>query len=115
MSKNIKEFRSYRTKMNERLLATENKVIKRIFNLDTITYQEGALSAKIKEMIGLSTSMVLRCDDCIKYHLEKCFEHGVSKAEIMEIFAVANVVGGTIVIPHTRRALEYWEELETIS
>ena len=115
MSKNVKEFRSYRTKMNERLLATDNKVIKRIFNLDTITYQEGALSAKIKEMIGLSTSMVLRCDDCIKYHLEKCFEHGVSKAEIMEIFAVANVVGGTIVIPHTRRALEYWEELETIS
>lgn len=113
MSKKIEAFRSYRTKMNERLLATDNKVIKRIFSLDSLTYQEGALSPKIKEMLGLSTSMVLRCDDCIKYHLEKCFEHGVTKAELMEIFAVSNVVGGTIVIPHTRRALEYWEELES--
>ena len=113
MSKKIEAFRSYRTKMNERLLATDNKLIKRIFSLDSLTYQEGALSPKIKEMLGLSTSMVLRCDDCIKYHLEKCFEHGVTKAELMEIFAVSNVVGGTIVIPHTRRALEYWEELES--
>ena len=113
MSKKIEAFRSYRTKMNERLLATDNKIIKRIFSLDSLTYQEGALSPKIKEMLGLSTSMVLRCDDCIKYHLEKCFEHGVTKAELMEIFAVSNVVGGTIVIPHTRRALEYWEELES--
>ena len=113
MSKKIEAFRSYRTKMNERLLATDNKVIKRIFSLDSLTYQEGALSPKIKEMLGLSTSMVLRCDDCIKYHLEKCFENGVTKEELMEIFAVSNVVGGTIVIPHTRRALEYWEELES--
>lgn len=112
MNDQIKDFRSYREQMNERLLAADNKVIKRIFNLDTNTYTDGALSAKVKEMLGLATSMVLRCDDCIKYHLEKCMEQGVSKEELMEIFAVANLVGGTIVIPHTRRALEYWELLE---
>ena len=108
----IDEFRSYREKMNERLLAQDNKVIKRIFNLDTNTYLDGALPARVKEMLGLVSSMVLRCDDCIKYHLEKCFELSLSTEEIIEIFAVANIVGGTIVIPHTRRALEYWEELQ---
>jgi AhpD family alkylhydroperoxidase len=72
---------------------------------------EGALSIKVKEMMGLVSSMVLRCDDCVKYHLEKCFEQGVTTEELFEIFAVANLVGGTIVIPHTRRALEYWEAL----
>ncbi|HUX53024.1 MAG TPA: carboxymuconolactone decarboxylase family protein [Williamwhitmania sp.] len=112
MSKKIKEFREYREMMNERLLAADNLVIKRIFNLDTNTYVDGALSAKTKEMLGLATSMVLRCDDCVKYHLEQCFTLGVTKPEIMEIFAVANLVGGTIVIPHTRRALEYWDDLE---
>lgn len=112
MNDQIKDFRSYREQMNERLLAADNKVIKRIFNLDTNTYSDGALSAKVKEMLGLATSMVLRCDDCIKYHLEKCMEQGVNKDELMEIFAVANLVGGTIVIPHTRRAMEYWELLE---
>ncbi len=112
MNDQIREFREYRAKMNERLLAADNKVIKRIFNIDTNTYMDGALSSKVKEMLGLATSMVLRCDDCIRYHLEKCYEQGVSKDEIMEIFSVANLVGGTIVIPHTRRALEYWELLE---
>ena len=107
----LSEFRSYRTKMNERLLAQDNKVIRRIFNLDANAYLDGALPAKTKEMLGLVSSMVLRCDDCIRYHLEKCHEHGMDTEEIMEIFAVANLVGGTIVIPHTRRALEYWEEL----
>lgn len=111
MSEKIKEFREYRSKMNERILAKDNLVIKRLFNLDTNTYAEGALSAQTKEMLGLVASMVLRCDDCVKYHLEKCFELKVSTEQIMEIFAVANIVGGTIVIPHTRRALEYWEEL----
>ena len=108
----IDEFRSYREKMNERLLAQDNKVLKRIFNLDTNSYLDGALPARVKEMLGLVSSMVLRCDDCVKYHLEKCFEQNLSTPEIMEIFAIANLVGGTIVIPHTRRALEYWEELE---
>lgn len=113
MSDQIKEFRSYREKMNKRLLATDNKVIKRFFNIDTNAYLDGALSVKVKEMLGLVSSMVLRCDDCIKYHLEKCMEQGVTKAEVMEVFAIANLVGGSIVIPHTRRALEYWEELES--
>lgn len=113
MSGQVEEFNAYRSKMNEKILASGNKTMKRIYSLDTLTYQEGALSVKTKEMLGLATSMVLRCDDCIKYHLEKCFEEGVTTDEIFEIFAVANVVGGTIVIPHTRRAVEYWEELNT--
>lgn len=107
----VEQFRAYREKMNEKILAADNKVIKRIYNLDTNTYMDGALSGKVKEMLGLATSMVLRCDDCIKYHLEKCQQHGVTTEELFEIFSVANLVGGTIVIPHTRRALEYWEEL----
>ena len=108
----IKEFNAYREKMNEKLLGQENKVLKRFFNLDTNTYQDGALPAKTKEMLGLVASMVLRCDDCIKYHLGSCYELGVSREELFEIFSVANIVGGSICIPHTRRALEYWEELE---
>jgi len=111
MSKLVNDFRTYREAMNEKLLATGNKTIKRIYSLDTLTYQDGALSSKTKEMLGLVSSMVLRCDDCIKYHLEQCFKMDVSTEEILEIFAVANVVGGTIVIPHTRRAMEYWSEL----
>ena len=111
MSDKIKEFREYRAKMNERILAQDNLVLKRLFNLDTNTYTDGALPSQTKEMLGLVASMVLRCDDCVKYHLEKCFEQGVTTPQMMEIFAVANIVGGTIVIPHTRRALEYWEEL----
>jgi AhpD family alkylhydroperoxidase len=112
MSEKIKEFREYRLMMNERLLAMDNKVIKRIYNIDTNTYLEGALSTKVKEMLGLVSSMVLRCDDCVKYHLEQCFQQGMTRDELGEVFAVANLIGGTIVIPHTRRALEYWEELE---
>jgi len=108
----VKEFNEYREKMNDKILSADNLVLKRLFNLDTNTYQEGALPVKTKELLGLVASMVLRCDDCIKYHLGKCYECGVSKEEIFETFAVANIVGGTIVIPHTRRAVEYWEELE---
>ena len=100
MKDQIEEFRAYRAKMNERILAADNKVIKRIYNIDTNTYMEGALSSKVKEMLGLATSMVLRCDDCIKYHLEKCYEQGVTTPELFEVFAVADVVGGTTVIPH---------------
>jgi AhpD family alkylhydroperoxidase len=111
MDEKIKEFREYRTKMNERILSQDNLVIKRLFNLDTNTYAEGALSTKTKEMLGLVSSMVLRCDDCVKYHLEKCKEQGITTPEILEVFAVANIVGGTIVIPHTRRAMEYWDVL----
>ncbi len=112
MPNQVEEFNAYRAKMNEKILAQDNLVLKRLFNLDTNTYDEGALSTQTKEMLGLVASMVLRCDDCIKYHLGKCKEQGVTTAQIYEIFAVANIVGGTIVIPHTRRAAEYWEELE---
>jgi AhpD family alkylhydroperoxidase len=112
MSQLIDNFNSYRAKMNEKILARDNKVMKRIYSIDTLTYQEGALSTKTKEMLGLVSSMVLRCDDCVKYHLGKCYELGVTTDEVYEIFSVANLVGGTIVIPHTRRAVEYWEELQ---
>lgn len=97
MNEQLKEFREYRERMNEKILKADNKVIKRIFNIDTNTYMDGALPAKVKEMLGLATSMVLRCDDCIKYHLEKCYELGVTTPEMFEIFSVANLVGGTIV------------------
>lgn len=108
----VQEFNEYRAKMNEIILGKQNKVINRLFNLDTNTYAEGALNVRTKEMLGLVASMVLRCDDCIKYHLGKCHEQGISTEELYEIFAVANIVGGTIVIPHTRRAAEYWEALQ---
>lgn len=108
----VKEFNDYRAKMNEKILSADNVVLKRLFNLDTNTYAAGALPVKTKELLGLVASMVLRCDDCIKYHLEKCSENDVSTEEVFEVFAVANIVGGTIVIPHTRRAVEFWEELQ---
>ena len=108
----VKAFKDYRQKMNARILDEDNKVIKRIFNLDTNAYAEGALSQKTKEMLGLACSMVLRCDDCIKYHLEKCHELSVTREEVFEIFGISNLVGGTIVIPHLRRAVEFWDELD---
>ena len=111
MGKLENEFNEYRAKMNEVILSKNNLVMKRLWNLDTNTYEDGALDKKTKEMLGLVASMVLRCDDCIKYHVGKCHELGVNTDELYEIFAVANIVGGTIVIPHTRRAAEYWEEL----
>ncbi len=114
MSQNqIKEFNEYRSKMNTKLLADNNKVIKRIFNLDTNAFSKGALDVKTKELLGLVASTVLRCDDCVKYHLESSYNEGVSKEEIMETLSIATLVGGTIVIPHLRRAYEYWEELES--
>lgn len=112
MNQQVKQFNDYRQMMNDKILARDNKVIKRLFNLDTNTYAAGALPVKTKEMMGLVASMVLRCDDCIKYHLGKCKECDVTTEELFELFAVCNIVGGTIVIPHTRRALEYWEALQ---
>ena len=109
----INDFNNYRTRMNERIMETADTNIKRFMALDTTTYADGALNVKTKEMLGLVASMVLRCDDCIKYHLGKCFDEGVSNSEMNEIFMIANLVGGSIVIPHYRRALEYWEELNT--
>ncbi len=108
----IKEFNDYREKMNERILAQDNKVLKRFFSLDNQTYQDGALDVKTKELLGLVASMVLRCDDCIKYHLGTAHELGTTSEEVYEVFSIANLVGGSICIPHTRRAVEYWDELE---
>jgi AhpD family alkylhydroperoxidase len=108
----VQEFDLYRQKMNSKILDSDNLVLKRLFSLDTQTYSTGVLDTKTKEMLGLVASMVLRCDDCVKYHLKKCYEEQITKEQIFEVFAVANIVGGTIVIPHTRRAVEFWEELE---
>lgn len=113
MSKNVEEFNAYRKKMNDRILSEDNKGLKRFWSLDHQIYKEGALDQKTKEMLGLVSSMVLRCDDCIKYHLEQCYKLEVSTAELMDIFAVANMVGGSICIPHTRRAMEYWDEISS--
>ena len=108
----IQEFNDYRKKMNERILSQDNKVLKRFFSLDNQTYVDGALDAKTKELLGLVASMVLRCDDCIKYHIGTAHELGTTEEEIFEVFSIANLVGGSICIPHTRRAVEYWDALE---
>jgi len=107
----VKEFNDYRSKMNDCILAHDNKTIKRFWALDGGAYTDGAIPSRTKELLGLVASMVLRCDDCIKYHLGKCHEEGVSTEEVYEVFAIANLVGGSICIPHTRRAAEYWEIL----
>ncbi|MBT8254299.1 MAG: carboxymuconolactone decarboxylase family protein [Flavobacteriaceae bacterium] len=112
MSDIVSEFNSYRERMNEKIIADNNKIIKRIFNLDTNAYQDGALDVKTKELLGLVASAVLRCDDCIRYHLETSYKEGTTKEEISEALGIATLVGGTIVIPHLRRAYEYWEALE---
>lgn len=113
MSNNLEEFNNYRAKMNDALLETHPKILQRIYNVDTNAYMDGALPRKTKEMLGLISSMVLRCDDCIRYHLIQCHQEGITRQELDEIFGIANLVGGTIVIPHTRRALEFWKEIES--
>jgi AhpD family alkylhydroperoxidase len=114
MGSKLEAFNEYRQMMNDRILSADNnKVIKRIFNVDTNAYLEGELSVKTKEMLGLIASLVLRCDDCVKYHLIKCHENGMSESELMEVMGIANLVGGTIVIPHTRRAIEFWDDLNS--
>jgi AhpD family alkylhydroperoxidase len=100
--------------MNDQILASDNLIIKRIFNLDTNAYQEGVLDMKSKELIGLTCSLVLRCDDCVKYHLGKCNEVGLSTEEVQEAMGISTLIGGTIVIPHLRRAFEYWGELSHV-
>ena len=114
MSDAVSEFNNYRSKMNEKLLNENSKVLKRLFNLDTNAYQKGALDAGTKELLGLVASAVLRCDDCVKYHLENCKKEGLSKQMVLEALEIATLVGGTIVIPHLRRAYEYWEVLDTV-
>lgn len=108
----VEEFNAYRAKMNEKMLEDNNKIIKRIFNLDTNAYMEGVLPKKTKELLGLGNSLVLRCDDCVRYHLEECHKLGLTKEEVVEGMSISLLIGGTIVIPHLRRAFEYWEALE---
>ena len=111
----VSDFNEYRSKMNEKLLASESLVIKRIFNLDTNAYSsDGVLDVKSKELIGLTCSLVLRCDDCVRYHLGKCKEVGLTTEEVNEAMGIATLIGGTIVIPHLRKAFEYWEQLENV-
>jgi len=112
MANIVEDFNAYRAKMNAKILADNNKINKRIFNLDTNAFQEGALNVKTKELLGLIASTVLRCDDCIKYHLEACYKAGLTKEEVVETLSIATLIGGTIVIPHLRKAYEFWEALE---
>jgi len=111
MGQSVEEFNAYRQRMNERLMQEDQKILKRVFNLDTNAYMEGHLPMKTKELLGLGNSLVLRCDDCVKYHLQTCFELGISKEEVMEAMSISLLIGGTIVIPHLRRAVEFWDDL----
>ncbi len=113
MPNRVEEFNAFREKMNERILSVENRAIKRFFGVDTLTYEPGKLDAKTKEMLGLVSSMVLRCDDCISYHVQQCKQEGVTDEEMFEVFSVALVVGGSIVIPHLRRAVAFLDDLNT--
>ncbi len=108
------EFNDYRSRMNERILSADNKVIRRIFNVDTNAYKEGALPVKTKELLGLVSSLVLRCDDCVRYHLLKCHENGMTEEELFEVLGIGTLVGGTIVVPHLRRAVEFWDEMKSV-
>ena len=105
-------FRQFRERMNAEILAENNLVVNRFFALDGRAYEAGALDVKTKELLGLVASMVLRCDDCVTYHLVRCREEGVTRAEAFEAFAVGLVIGGSIVIPHLRRAVARWSELD---
>ena len=115
MGQSVKEFNEYRARMNDRLMQEDQKILKRIFNLDTNAFMEGHLPIKTKELLGLGNSLVLRCDDCVKYHLQTCFELGLSKEEVLEAMGISLLIGGTIVIPHLRRAIEFWDELSVQS
>jgi AhpD family alkylhydroperoxidase len=111
-SDSLEEFRKFRERMNSEILGENNLVVNRFFALDTRTYEAGALDVRTKELLGLVASLVLRCDDCVTYHLVRCAEEGVSRSEIFETLSVGLVVGGSIVIPHLRRAVDRWNELE---
>lgn len=111
MTERLKEFREFREKMNERILAAKNLQINRFFTLDGHAYGPGALEEKTKEFCGLTASLVLRCDDCIAYHVIRCKELGATDAQMFEAFNVGLVVGGSIVIPHLRRAVALLDEL----
>lgn len=103
----VDDFDLYRKRMNDRILQFDNLAVKRFFNLDANVYKDGVLDSKTKEMIGLVASMVMRCDDCVRYHIQQCRALGTTEEEFFEIFGVALVVGGSIVVPHMRRAVEF--------
>jgi AhpD family alkylhydroperoxidase len=109
----LQEFREFREKMNERILEAGNLEMRRFFALDSRTYEPGALDGRTKELLGLVASLVLRCDDCVTYHLVRCAEEGASDAELMETLSIGLVVGGSIVIPHLRRAVATLDEIRT--
>lgn len=111
MNDRVRDFTEFRKRMNERILGQDNQVVKRFFALDTQTYKAGALDVKTKEMLGLVASLVLRCDDCISYHVAQCVEAGLDDDEFFEVFSVGLVVGGSIVIPHLRRAVDFLDRL----
>jgi AhpD family alkylhydroperoxidase len=108
----LDEFDAFRSRMNAEILAEDNLVVNRFFNLDTRTYEAGALDVRTKELLGLVASLVLRCDDCVTYHLLRCAEEGLTRAEVVEAMSVGLVVGGSIVIPHLRRAVDRLSEIE---
>lgn len=112
MTDSIADFNEFRTRMNDVIFSADNLTINRLFALDHRCYERGALGSNTKEMLGLVASLVLRCDDCITYHILRCHEEGVSREELLEVFAVGLVVGGSIVIPHLRRAMARLEELD---
>jgi AhpD family alkylhydroperoxidase len=107
----IQDFNDFRARMNDLVLGAGNLTINRFFALDQRAYEPGALGSKTKEMLGLVSSLVLRCDDCVTYHIVRCHEEGVTREEFLEIFGVGLVVGGSIVIPHLRRAMARLEEI----
>lgn len=111
MTNTVDEFNTFRKEMNDKILNEDNLVIKRFFNLDSNVYKDGALSGNVKEMLGLASSLVLRCDDCIRYHVQTCHEQGLTREQFFEILSVGLVVGGSIVIPHARRAVAFLDEL----
>jgi len=113
MTGSVAEFRRSRESANEKILAMDNLGIKRFFGLDTRAYEAGALDVRTKELLGLVASTVLRCDDCILYHLIRCVEEGITDEELMEALNVGLIVGGSIVIPHLRRAVDRIEELRS--
>ena len=112
MSENIKGMRDYREKMNKQILEIDNKNIKRFFALDDRAYEKGALDKKTKELMGLVASTVLRCDDCIFYHLDQCYKEKVTDEELYEAVNIALIIGGSITIPHIRRIFELWSQLK---
>lgn len=115
MTNALDQFKEYRSKMNERILEEDNRVIKRVFSVDSLVYTaDSSLSKSTKELLGLVSSLVLRCDDCVKYHIEESVKSGLTHEQIVEAMSVGLVVGGTIVIPHMRRAVEFLDEVENV-